>query len=95
MNEILKEEVKGDIAYQQCSAFHPKGGKCVNMLPLDRFGRFAGKCGKCGQDQTKSVWWLAKSQRDFQTEKARLRKQLADSGKITLQEFDYVAKKFL
>lgn len=94
MSEIKpKEEIKNGVAYLQCNAFSTKNKtNCLMMLPLDRFGRFEGKCGGCGVFTKLSAWWLTARQREFKAMRGELRLKVERGLQLTLQEFDLVAK---
>jgi hypothetical protein len=88
-----KEEVKNGVAYLQCNHLNTRTRQhCLNMLPLDRFGRYEGKCGGCGGQIKLSAWWLTARQREFKAMRSELRLKVERGLQLTIQEFDFVAK---
>ena len=91
-----KHEIRNGVAYLQCGTFSTRTKMtCENLLPLDRFGRFEGRCGRCGSTTKLSAWWLSETQRSFQEFKQTIREKVSKGQLLTVQEFDRVAKEHL
>jgi hypothetical protein len=96
LSSVRRTEIRGEIVYAECGAYMPRSGKnCTNMVPLDKFGNVKIKCGVCGNHLDLKLWWMSKTQRDFQAWKKELRAKVERGEPITLQEFDRVAREHL
>jgi hypothetical protein len=92
-----KEEIRNGVAYIQCMHASPRHGgtACANLLPLSRNGVFEGKCGSCGWIGVKRAWWLSQRQLEFRANRQAIRLKVMNGERISLEEFDFVAREFL
>jgi hypothetical protein len=91
---VRRHEMRGEIVYVECKG-PLRGGACVNYLPLDSRGWFQGKCQVCGWTGELKLWWLSKTQRDFNAWKSELRKKVEAGKPLTTAEFDRVARNYV